>query len=97
MTGKNSSGELNGVPSMDPAIPKDDWLVAAISAYLDGELSGSELAEFEAVLKNSDSLAREVEELRLLQLQLTEMAADILLEPVPEHLLAALSRPASEE
>ena len=69
----------------------DDQLAAAVSSYLDGQLMGEELERFEALLRNNSSLAREVREMRNIELQLMEMGSDILSEPVPDALIEALS------
>jgi anti-sigma factor RsiW len=73
-------------------ILKDDRLAAKVSAYLDGQLSGEELAEFEMLLQTDSALAREVQEMRNIESQLMNMGSDILSEPVPDTLLQALSR-----
>lgn len=73
-------------------ILKDDRLAASVSDYLDGQLSGEDLAEFEALLRNDETLAREIQEMRTIELQLMKMGADILSEPVPETLLDTFSR-----
>jgi anti-sigma factor RsiW len=73
-------------------ILKDDRLAATASAYLDGRLSGEELSEFEKLLENNKALAREVQEIRNIELQLMKMGSDILSEPVPDALLDAFSR-----
>jgi anti-sigma factor RsiW len=73
-------------------ILKDDRLAATASAYLDGQLEGEELAEFERLLQSNKALAREVQDMRNIELQLMKMGSDILSEPVPETLLDAFSR-----
>ncbi len=60
------------------------------SAYLDGELTGSDLEEVEALLRGNEALAREVDEMRWIELQLTSLGSDILAEPIPDSLLEAL-------
>ncbi len=71
---------------------KDEGLAAAVSAYLDGELMGKELEDFETRLQKDPALAREVQEMRNIESQLMELGADILSEPVPEAMIEALSR-----
>ncbi len=73
-------------------ILRDERLAGLVSAYLDGELEGTELERFESLLKSDGALAREVREMRNIELRLLEMGADILSEPVPEAMLEALSK-----
>jgi anti-sigma factor RsiW len=73
-------------------LAQDEELAAAVSAYLDGELAGQALADFEALLQANEALSREVTEMRTIDRWLTDIGADILSEPVPEALLAPLSR-----
>ncbi len=58
-----------------------------ISAYLDGELAGEELEDFEATLKRDDRLAREVRDLRRIETQLVDLGREILNEEIPPALL----------
>jgi anti-sigma factor RsiW len=74
------------------AVLKDERLAAIVSAYLDGELEGKDLEEFESLLQRDPMLAREVQEMRSIESRLMEMGADILAEPVPEAMLEALSK-----
>jgi anti-sigma factor RsiW len=92
MTNQKQPGDTLGALGEGGEILKDDRLAATASAYLDGQLSGEELAEFEALLQNNKALAREVRDLRNIELQLMKMGSDILSEPVPETLLDAFSR-----
>src|SRR6516165_8183443 len=73
-------------------LAQDEELAAAVSAYLDGELTGQALADFEALMQANEALTREVAEMRRINRWLTDIGADILSEPVPEALLAPLSR-----
>ncbi|MBT3069324.1 hypothetical protein KKP04_00365 [Rhodomicrobium sp. Az07] len=73
------------------AISKDDRLPVTVSAYLDGELLGDELASFEALLKANPALASEVAEMRQIEKQLAQIGSDILAEPVPEALTRAIA------
>jgi anti-sigma factor RsiW len=92
MTDKDQSGEPSDSDPCPSPVSKDDRLTAPVSAYLDGELAGRELEEFEALLRDNQALARRVAEMRQIELQLTQMGVDILEEPIPEAMLEALSR-----
>ncbi len=70
---------------------KDGEMAATVSAYLDGKLTGAQLAAFEAIL--DEVLSQELARMRRLNDQLKEIGADILAEPVPGFLLEALSPP----
>ncbi|MGO8952596.1 MAG: anti-sigma factor family protein [Rhodomicrobium sp.] len=72
-------------------VSQDEQLAATVSAYLDGELTGQDLAEFEMLLRDNEALSREVAEMRRIDHQLTGIGADILEEPIPGALLEALS------
>jgi|SRR5208337_1865457 len=74
-------------------VSQDEQLAATVSAYLDGELTGQDLAEFEILLRGNEALSREVAEMRRIDHQLTGIGADILAEPIPDALLEALSSP----
>lgn len=71
-------------------IPNDETLMA----YADGELPPGERAGVEAALAADPSLAARVERLRRQRLQLRQAYDDVLDEPVPPALLAALDAPA---
>ncbi len=73
-------------------ISRDEKLAATVSAYLDGELTGKELAEFEALLLSDEVLKREVADMRRIDSQLTELGTDILSEPIPDTLLEPFAR-----
>jgi anti-sigma factor RsiW len=73
-------------------ILRDDRLADTVSAYIDGQLSGEDLEKFKALLESNSSLAREVQDMRDIELQLMDMGTDILSEPVPEALLEAFKR-----
>jgi anti-sigma factor RsiW len=73
-------------------LAQDEELAATVSAYLDGELAGQALEDFEALLGTNKALSREVAGMRRINSWLTEVGAEILSEPVPEALLAPLSR-----
>jgi anti-sigma factor RsiW len=73
-------------------LAQDEELAATVSAYLDGELAGQALADFEALLHANEALSREVAAMQRIESWLTDIGADILSEPVPEALLAPLSR-----
>lgn len=66
------------------------------SAYLRGELQGSELAAFEALLSKNAGCRRELGAIRRTEQALEQIGAEILLEPVPQFLLDVLSEAASE-
>jgi len=92
MTDQKVLGNQRGVKAKQAEFPKDERLAAAVSSYLDGELEGKDLEEFESLLKSNPALAREVQEMRAIELRLMEMGADILSEPVPDAMLEALSK-----
>ncbi len=92
MTEQKIFGDPSGIETHRAEILKDDRLAATVSAYLDGQLMGKDLEQFEALLRENESLAREVQEMRKIELKLMEMGADILSEPVPDALLEALCR-----
>ena len=73
-------------------VARDERLASAVSAYLDGELTGDELVEFETLLRNDEALSREIAAMRRIDQQLTGLGADVLDEPIPEALLEALAR-----
>jgi anti-sigma factor RsiW len=92
MTDQKVLGNQRWVETKQAELLKDERLAAVISAYLDGELKGKDLEEFGSLLKSNTALAREVQEMRVIELRLMEMGADILSEPVPELMLEALSK-----
>ncbi len=67
------------------------------SAYLRGELHGSDLAAFEALLSKNTDCRRELAAIRRTEQALQQIGAEILLEPVPQFLLDVLSGAASEK
>ena len=91
MTEKIKPCAESAKPEM-PEVMQDERIAAMVSAYLDGELSGSDLAHFEALLQNNEALSREVAEMRRIDRQLTKLGADILNEPIPSSILQALSK-----
>jgi anti-sigma factor RsiW len=92
MTEKDRPEEPRAVKSSVSLLLQDERLAAMASAYLDKELKGQELEEFEALMRENEALAREVADLQRIEGQLSKMGADILLEPIPEALLEGLSR-----
>jgi anti-sigma factor RsiW len=92
MTEHKMLGDPSGGNIKRAEILKDERLAGLLSAYIDGELEGSELEEFESLLKSDAALAREVQEMRSIELRLMDMGSDILSEPVPEAMLEALSK-----
>ncbi len=92
MTDKKTLGDQRGAVAKQAEFLNNERLAATVSAYLDGELEGKDLEEFESLLKSNPGLAREVQEMRSIELRLMEMGADILAEPVPESMLEALSK-----
>ncbi len=85
-------GDPTGANPKQVGILKDERLAAMLSAYLDGELEGKDLEEFESLLRANPALAREVQDMRNIELRLMEMGADILSEPLPEAMLEAISK-----
>lgn len=92
MTEQKRLGDPDGVPPCRAGIVKDEQLAGMISAYLDGQLEGSELEAFELLLKSDTALAREVEDMRNIELRLAAMGADILSEPLPKSMIEVLSK-----
>jgi len=92
MTDQKVLGNQRWVETKQAELLKDERLAAVISAYLDGELEGKDLEEFESLLKSDPALAREVQEMRAIELRLMEMGTDILSEPLPDAMLEALSK-----
>lgn len=92
MKEKKMLGDPGGVNPKRAEILKNERLAAMVSAYLDGELEGRDLEEFESLLKSDSAFAREVQDMRNIELRLMEMGADILSEPLPEAMLEALSK-----
>jgi anti-sigma factor RsiW len=92
MTDQKVLGNQRGIKTKQAESLKDERLAAEISAYLDGELEGKDLEEFESLLKSNPALGREVQEMRAIELRLMEMDADILSEPVPDAMLEAFSK-----
>lgn len=91
MTEQKLLGDQNGSHA-EAEIRKDEQLAATISAYLDGELTGRDLEEFELLLKSDAAIACEVQDMRDIELRLMEMGSDILSEPLPEAMLETLSK-----
>ncbi len=91
-TDKSKPGAPKSADQGTSQVSRDEALAAAVSAYLDGELSGEDLVEFETLLRNNEALSREIAEMRRIDRQLTEIGADILAEPIPDALLQALSQ-----
>lgn len=91
MTDQNKPGRTKSAELRGARVAQDEGLAAMISAYLDGELTGSELAEFERLLHSDGALSREIDEMRRIDSQLTGLGADILAEPIPEALLEPLA------
>jgi anti-sigma factor RsiW len=89
-TDKTKPGAPSSVEASTAQVSLDDELAATVSAYLDGELSGQDLANFETRLLENDPLKRAVAEMRRIDRQLTKLGAEILAEPVPDALLQAL-------
>ncbi len=78
-------------------LAQDEGLAAKVSAYLDGELAGEDLARFEAHLHSDHVLSLEIAGMRRIGRQLTKLGADILAEPIPEALLETLVRLKGEQ
>ena len=92
MTDQKMLGGPTGANPKQAGILKDERLATIVSAYLDGELEGKVLEEFQSLLKSDAALSREVQEMRSIEFRLMEMGADILSEPLPEAMLEALSK-----
>ncbi len=92
MTDQNKPGCPVSAEPASARVAQDERFASAVSAYLDGELKGEELAEFEALLRNDEALSREVAGMRRIGRQLTALGADILDEPIPDAMLEALAR-----
>jgi anti-sigma factor RsiW len=76
---------------------QDEGLAAKVSAYLDGELAGDDLVQFEALLQSDKALALEIAGMRRIGRQLTKLGADILAEPIPDALLDTLGQLEAEK
>jgi anti-sigma factor RsiW len=94
-TETTSSGETDRGCESAEAL-QDERIAAMVSAYLDGELPGSDLEQFKALLRDNEAFSREVAEMRRIDRQLTELGADILAEPIPASMLQALSKLAAK-
>ncbi len=92
ITDKTKQGAVANADLGASQVSQDEVLAGTVSAYLDGELSGRDLMDFETLLKNDEGLSREIAEMRRIDRQLTEIGADILAEPIPDALLEALSK-----
>jgi anti-sigma factor RsiW len=92
MTNQNKPSYRLSVEAGDARVTQDEGLASVVSSYLDGELSGEQLVEFETLLRNDEALSREIAEMRSIDRQLTGLGADILDEPIPEALLEALAQ-----
>ncbi len=92
MTDKNKPGRPGSPELRGARVAYDEGLAAAVSAYLDGELTGEDLVEFETLLLADESLSREIAEMRRIDRQLSGLGTDILAEPIPEALLEPLAR-----
>jgi anti-sigma factor RsiW len=89
-TDKTKPGAPSSVEASTAQVSLNEELAATVSAYLDGELSGQDLADFETLLRDNGTLSRDVAEMRRIDRQLTKLGAEILAEPVPDALLQAL-------
>ena len=92
MTDKNKPCRPGSTELKGGRVAHDEGLAATVSAYLDGELTGEDLVEFEMLLLADASLSREIAEMRRIDRQLTGLGTDILAEPIPEALLEPLAR-----
>jgi len=92
ITNETKPGAPKSADQRTSQVSRDEALAATVSAYLDGELSGGDLVEFEILLRNNEALSREIAEMRRIDRQLIELGADILAEPIPDALLQALSK-----
>jgi anti-sigma factor RsiW len=92
MTEKIKTSASGAARVESPEVLQDERIAAMVSAYLDGELEGDELSIFKMLLQDNEALSREVDEMRRIDRELTELGADILSEPIPDALLDALAR-----
>lgn len=92
MTEQSQHGASGSADFETPEVLQDERIAAMVSAYLDGELAGEELAQFESLMQSNEALSREVAEMRRIDRQLTQLGEDILSEPIPDALLRALSQ-----
>ncbi len=92
MTDQKKTGRLASAEPPGARAGLDERLASVVSAYLDGELAGKELAEFEALLRNDEALSHEVAGMRRISQQLTTLGTEILDEPIPDAMLEALAR-----
>jgi anti-sigma factor RsiW len=91
-TEKTQAGVQSGEEAGKSLLEQDEELAAMVSAYLDGELEGQALADFKALRRANEALSREIAVLERINSGLKDIGAGILNEPVPEALLAPLSR-----
>jgi len=70
--------------ALDPADPQ------VLMAYADGELAAADAARVEAAIAGDPALARIVDDHRALRARLSDAFANVLAEPVPTRLHAAL-------
>ncbi len=68
-------------------------LDATIDDYLAGRLSASDRSRLETLIEQDPAVRQRVDVLRAQEEALRHLGSDILDEPVPEHLLAALGLP----
>lgn len=71
--------------TMIAAIP-DEWIMA----YADGELDGALEARLADAIRNDDAVRRKFEQFRMTRAILAASFNDILAEPVPDRLQAAV-------
>lgn len=60
----------------------DDWIIERIEEYLDGDLSGADLEEFERRVAEDPAVAAEIDEAR----RFRNLAAEAALLPIPDEL-----------
>ncbi len=92
MSEKNEAGETLDHGMLLSDLLGDERLRDMLSAFIDDRLEGAELEEFQQLLNDNETLAREVKSMRGVEEQLKLLGAEVLDEPIPEALLEAVRR-----
>jgi anti-sigma factor RsiW len=72
------------------ALLEDEVMAEELAAYLDGTLRGARLDLIQGLIDADSDLAREVEQLRRVNMSLKTLGAEIIDEPIPDSLLATV-------